>query len=743
MFKLKSNNSLKSFGLIFILIICIVFAGWFYMFKVSNALYEETTEHLHEIAKQSTIILDNKIRGDIQSLTSLASYIALQDDPFSKEVKQHINNEITEEDQNRIFISDTKGNAESNDGVKINISNRDYFKVALSGDQHVSNALNSLDDNKPIICLSVPIIKDNKIIGTLTNAYPIEKYMQLISVTSFDNHGYSYVIDYKGDVVIHSTHPKSNKTFTNIFEVLDNKNNSKEIDQLKTNLGNNANGVQTFNIKDEEFYYAYVPLNNQNRWYVFTTVPSSYIFDKANTVIKTGLVSVLFMLLLFIAIFYYVVRSFNKNGKQIENLAYRDPLTGAPNLSKFEIDATRLLEKDRNYALIEFDIDNFKYMNEMFGYQEGNVMLKHIVNSLTRSINKGELLCRSNADYFLLLLKYDTDFELSRRLQLFTRVICNYTNKTIDHYELTLTWGIYKVHSGYAPLHIMIDRASMARKSNKNLHRSTFTYYDDSIKSRIIEDKDLETNMLSALNNGDFIINLQPKHDINTSNIIGCESLIRWKHNKVLIAPDRFIPLFEKNGFIAKIDMYAIKEACKLLQQWKNEELPLIPIGINLSRVTLSKAMFILLLMRIVESYDIDPKYIEFEINENYIFNDFDHIIILLHDLEQKGFPIAIDNFGVGCSSLNLLKDVPLNSVKLDRSFITNTYNSKRGEILITNTVEMAHRLDIKVVAEGIETVQQLEFVKKIHCDSVQGYYFSPIVDTLTFNQLYIKTNDL
>ncbi|MEG1066707.1 MAG: bifunctional diguanylate cyclase/phosphodiesterase, partial [Erysipelotrichaceae bacterium] len=424
-------------------------------------------------------------------------------------------------------------------------------------------------------------------------------------------------------------------------------------------------------------------------------------------------------------------------------LAYRDPLTGAPNLPKFEMDATKLLEKDRNYALIEFDIDNFKYMNEMFGYQEGNIMLKHIVNTLTKSINKNELLCRCNADYFLLLLKYDTDFEVSRRLQLITRVICNYTNKNLEHYELTLTWGIYKVHNGYAPLHIMIDRASMARKSNKNLHRSTFTYYDDSIKSRIIEDKDLETNMLAALNDGNFIVYLQPKHDIKNSSIIGCESLIRWKHNNMIIAPDRFVPLFEKNGFIARIDMYAIEEACKLLQLWANAELPLIPIAINLSRITLAKPMFLLNLMSIVETYNIDPKYIEFEINENYIFNDFDHIIILLHDLERKGFPIAIDNFGVGCSSLNLLKDVPLNSVKLDRSFISNTYNSKRGEILITNTVDMAHRLDIKVVAEGIETVQQLEFVQRIHCDSVQGYYFSSIVDVQTFSQLYIKTNNL
>ncbi|MEG0823768.1 MAG: EAL domain-containing protein, partial [Erysipelotrichaceae bacterium] len=211
----------------------------------------------------------------------------------------------------------------------------------------------------------------------------------------------------------------------------------------------------------------------------------------------------------------------------------------------------------------------------------------------------------------------------------------------------------------------------------------------------------------------------------------------------MIIAPDRFVPLFEKNGFIARIDMYAIEEACKLLQLWANAELPLIPIAINLSRITLAKPMFLLNLMSIVETYNIDPKYIEFEINENYIFNDFDHIIILLHDLERKGFPIAIDNFGVGCSSLNLLKDVPLNSVKLDRSFISNTYNSKRGEILITNTVDMAHRLDIKVVAEGIETVQQLEFVQRIHCDSVQGYYFSSIVDVQTFSQLYIKTNNL
>ncbi|MDX5684949.1 putative bifunctional diguanylate cyclase/phosphodiesterase, partial [Clostridioides difficile] len=255
----------------------------------------------------------------------------------------------------------------------------------------------------------------------------------------------------------------------------------------------------------------------------------------------------------------------------------------------------------------------------------------------------------------------------------------------------------------------------------------SYSFFNEDTRNRLYKEKRLEDNMNKALEKGEFIVYYQPKYSLDDVNEIeGAEALIRWNSPEFgFISPIDFVPLFEKNGFIVNIDMFVFEEVCKTLNKWINKGYTPVPISVNMSRVHLYRDNFIENITDLISKYNISPEFIELELTESVVFDNLNILIDIMKKIKEIGFLISMDDFGSGYSSLNLLKDLSFDILKLDRGFLIETTDTKRGKIIISKIVEMAKAIDIKVICEGVETYEQVEFLKEIGCDKVQGYLFA------------------
>lgn len=286
--------------------------------------------------------------------------------------------------------------------------------------------------------------------------------------------------------------------------------------------------------------------------------------------------------------------------------------------------------------------------------------------------------------------------------------------------------GVYFVEDGETNISTCLDKAMIAKTTVKRKYLKVYEIYAENLKETLIEERDIEQEMHDALKNEQFKVYLQPKIELSTTKIVGAEALVRWQHpKKGLISPGVFIPIFEKNGFITELDMFVFTQVCKNFKRWENESFPTFPISINLSRVHLENPDFISELERITKEYEIEPNLIEIELTESAIFDNTKILFKIMQTLKSVGFKISMDDFGSGYSSLNMLKDMPIDVLKLDRQFFITVGDAKKSQIVVSSIVQMAKQLDIKVVSEGVETVEQAEFLRFIGCDMAQGFLFA------------------
>lgn len=267
----------------------------------------------------------------------------------------------------------------------------------------------------------------------------------------------------------------------------------------------------------------------------------------------------------------------------------------------------------------------------------------------------------------------------------------------------------------------------LQQKVKKEKYEHSYSFFNEDTRNRLYKEKRLEDNMNKALEKGEFIVYYQPKYSLDDVNEIeGAEALIRWNSPEFgFISPIDFVPLFEKNGFIVNIDMFVFEEVCKTLNKWINKGYTPVPISVNMSRVHLYRDNFIENITDLISKYNISPEFIELELTESVVFDNLNILIDIMKKIKEIGFLISMDDFGSGYSSLNLLKDLSFDILKLDRGFLIETTDTKRGKIIISKIVEMAKAIDIKVICEGVETYEQVEFLKEIGCDKVQGYLFA------------------
>lgn len=428
-----------------------------------------------------------------------------------------------------------------------------------------------------------------------------------------------------------------------------------------------------------------------------------------------------------------------KNDRMRSELYYRaefDVLTGINNRESFYRKTTDLLHENNDipYVMLAIDIDRFKVVNDLFGKEVGDRILVAIGHGLKYLLNGIGTCARMEADHFSACFPQRL-LDMDRILRLFE---IGLKRQKID-YHIQLSFGIYQIRNINVPVNHMCDRAVMALKTIKGSVVEHYAFYDDKLRQTLLDENTILNEMNSALEQGQFVPYLQPVFAIDSNQPVSAEVLVRWIHpTKGVILPAQFIPLFERNGFITRLDFHIWEEACAMLARWKAVGYSL-PVSVNISRIDLYSPRLCEHLMELTLKYDVSPSLLRLEITESAYSKDPEELVTIIDQLHAKGFMILMDDFGSGYSSLNVLMDMPVDMLKLDMRFLTKLDTNPRAASILTSVVRMAKWLHMPVVAEGVATQAQLAFLRSIGCDNVQGYLFARPMSVDDYTARYLS----
>lgn len=434
---------------------------------------------------------------------------------------------------------------------------------------------------------------------------------------------------------------------------------------------------------------------------------------------------------------YRSVNQGKLNGVVVDYLATYDELTGIYNKQAFYAKTKEMLldNPDKNFDLLRINIERFKVLNDLFGESTGDKLLRYIGKFL-KEINLP--LCVSGrlyADNFVVC--YEAGKGDSRRMINTLQMVADsfaINNRTI------LSFGLYRIDDKTLPVSVMCDRANMALWKAKGNFKNPYCEYDEKMRQQVLKEQKIINAMERAIQNKEFTLYLQPKYDIEKGTIIGAEALVRWiSLENGFISPGDFIPVFENNGFVYEVDKFIWEESCRYLRKWLDEGREVHPISVNVSRIDLYDPKLVQHLVNLREKYQLPSQYLELEITESAYTEDPEQIITITRQLREAGFVILMDDFGTGYSSLNMLKDIQIDVLKLDMGFLKSSDYSAKGGNILTAILKMAESLKMQTIAEGVETKEQVEFLKKIGCQCVQGFYFARPMPAQEYERLFLE----
>lgn len=443
-------------------------------------------------------------------------------------------------------------------------------------------------------------------------------------------------------------------------------------------------------------------------------------------------ISAFIVLVLAVPLYAIIISNYKKNAK-VYNLTYIDKLTDGYSFNKFSEEFVKIKDPNSNKALMFLDIDNFKLLNALFGHEKGNRALKEIYNIILKECGNNGFCCRKESDHYLIFYKYAQEKDLKNFIERIYDKIVNYQIADSD-YVVTPSIGICTFTNLTESIEDLENKAITAWKTIKKDNYKYYSFFDDKVLNKMVKDKKLLDKLIKATNKNKLEIYYQPKFSTKTQKVAGAEALLRWKENGKYISPGDFIPIAEQFGYIKIIDEYVIKKVCKDIASLKAQNIKTVPVSVNVSRKKMEDKNFVEDYLNVIKSYNLDLSDIQLEITEGTILADEKSIQKTVEDINKSGLNILIDDFGTGYSSIASLRNLKINGIKIDKSFITD--DSEKGIQILSYVVNLAKALDAKTTAEGVETEEQFNTVKKLGCDIVQGYYFAKVISFEEFTEI-------
>lgn len=708
--------------------------------SINSNQIEKTSEFLSQMTLQYKTAVNRQIQGDLETLNGMASIISGQKTIDTSKLMGI----LKKENENNRFIRMGYINA---DGIadladidgsyfsQIDLSHMDYVHEVFKGHSVISDTIKDSYGDGDINIYAVPVYRQNEIIGALCAVNDADIFSDIVDLPSLGD-GYAIIVKQDGTVEICGTETDSFQ-YDTIFDMLSDEETAREL-QVALLQGNSG----SFHLTQHQTEYLanYTPLKI-NDWYIISIVPSTFLSSDIHFISKMSIVAVGIIVLMLGFLLLFITHIIQKNKQSLEQLAYYDPLCNCFSKNKFLMEASALWKTNNAYVMVYLDVNNFKEINELFGYAAGDAFLIHISHVLKSHMKTHELYYRDNADCFGMLLREQDDNVLRKRICMIIDHITSYKLHPQQHYQIVCNCGIKHImeKDRMEGMEFALNRTLMALKASKKTYNDNIYVYDSILHEKVKQHTRIENRMFQGIDQEEFEVWFQPKYDILTEKIVGAEALVRWKIDGNIVYPDAFIPILEENGFITKLDMYVFEHVCRYIKEWETMGYHL-QINVNQSRLLFYRSNYLDMLDEIISKYEVDAGDLVLEVTESVAMEDMMTLKETIKALHQRRFLTSMDDFGSGYSSLNLLQMLEFDEVKLDRIFLSDiSSDSTKQRNIIQKLVELNKTLSIRTVAEGVETREQLEFLRSIGCDIAQGFYFSKPVPKAQFEELLRK----
>lgn len=719
---------------------------------------EEQESYLVDLANSLESTLDNQIKSGLDTLSAMAITIVRDHERGGVDLK-FLQERVSLLNFVHVEVMNGQGVATRPDNSTYSYQDNPAVMQVLRGERVVTRPGPEhilLGGSRNSVLLGVPIWKDGKVVGGLLACTGENWSDELVSQNYFGGDIYYHVMEADGDYLLSSNQAylealaeaegvSTLSVGNNLFGDLENYGTLGE-DNDSTAL---RQAVRDGQVYQERFSFHFdkvertgvlMPLDygDLRLWMVMTQNASSNHFEQMyvwNIIINVSVV------LLFGGVLTMLYRFYRHNSL----LNFVDSVTGGYSAARFEQEGEAIIHSHpaNTWQLVAMNVDRFKTVNDMFGRGYGDQVLCYIHQVLQRHLEMGALVCRSSADHFDLLMPARSE---EKTLEYLGQVLEDLSSGMGELGEnkghiISLSIGVYRIDDPNLPLVLIRDRAMMAQKNNRVVledRAGSCGFYSDADRAKLRREQELENKMAAALEAGHFVPYLQPKVDLETGRISGAEGLVRWiDPDEGIISPGEFIPLFERNGFIRKLDLYMFETVCRYQRQWLDEGVEPVPISVNLTRMTLNQPEFLEPYVEIRERYGIPHHLVELEITESMMLENSDEVIRAVEEMHKAGFHCLLDDFGSGYSSLNALKDLNVDVLKLDRAFLrSEDMEEQKERAIVEEVVYMSKKLGMQVCAEGVETSGQAEFLHDLQCDMGQGFLFSRPVDRESFEKM-------
>ena len=699
--------------------------------QIRNSLQQQLMSSIEGVAEQNEILVEKEAGTRFRLLDSLARELSDGDESIFVDKMQGF---VETYQFKRMGYIAADGTAKTTDGYRLNMSDRDFFQQSMQGKNFLTDAFEDRIDTsyETINVFSVPVYEKNQktIKGVLFGTCGYEMFEECLKNEIFEGQAFNYIIKIDGTIVAGSGNRKKWGIGKNIFvtdasedERDDDARDDDARDKMISDMKEGKSGYGMDPKRKEASLYYYMPLKIEESgetWYVVTAVSESVLTSRMQVVmdaINSLMVIILAVISVSVGVYIY---SWRKSKKELMTLAYQDPVTLGDNFVAFKERAKS--KKDGVGWLIAMDVTDFKLINSTCGVPKGDEVLRAIWEIFENETGENELAAHVNADRFILFWMDENQENIKQRLEHVIKKIEEIPER-LEIPNLFPVFGIFHtiVLDEIEPLY---GNAVLAKHQIKGRRDRHYMFYDELNHESIQENRELEEHFEKAIENEEFEIWYQPKYSAHSRKLVGAEALVRWRRaDGTLIPPLKFIPLFERNGNIIRLDEYVFRAVCRQQKEWQKQGQKLLPVSVNISRVSLYYSSVVEKYESMIRSFDLDSKYIQLEITESATI-DNNEIFNLLEQFHTAGFKILLDDFGSGYSSLAALNRMHFDTIKLDKSLV-DYIGDDNGEKLLNSITKLAQSFGMEITAEGVETVEQLMFLCNLDCDDIQGYYFS------------------
>ena len=590
---------------------------------------------------------------------------------------------------------------------------KDKIKSGFEGKQSAFK-----QKNNDRLTYITPVYEDaNQIVGVLCADSGLQPYMDLMKKSI--SGGNLYVTDLKDFYGIQKD-SESNE----VLAVLKNMGLSEKVSGL-IGVKGQEHGIVVKKTEIQGWYLCYVNSAKSLNY-------SMYVMSRT-----TNYVLMLFVIVV-ILLLWIAYRMMVKNNDEMEKLAYTDQLTGAVSFARFTQLVRMYAHKNNDYSLVSLNLRRFKFMNEILGRDKSDDFLCRIVNCIKPMLKKDEIICRDSADVFYMLLIGTDENVISNRIHAIFNSIRQNTKDFCYEYEFCC--GVIS-NSTYS-FEQMLTNVMFALAQSKEMASENICFFDEEVHKKKEFENFVESNMQQALDSNCFEMVLQPKVDLDTNLVVSAEALVRWKlEDGTYLPPSSFVGIFEKNRFCSKLDFYMLRKAIQQIRKWIDMGIHPVNISVNQSKIVFYHENYISELKSLLKEYDVSASYITLEVLESTVIEDFKLFNQILSEVKKLGFSVSLDDFGSGYSSLNVLSKLDIDELKIDRIFLhtDSELENKKTKLILEAIINIAKKSNIRVVVEGVESIEDDRFIRCIGANVGQGYYYSRPLAIDAFNDLIHK----